>query len=115
MERSRDVESKYLLSGLPVWGLWWLRGLPEGYPREVSDIGLRLRHLPQAGRCVCTNHVEMPMRETGQAVLDAVLVDVLQPDILEAAVQRAIDRLAPGARQVWTLLELSLGYEVLCR
>lgn len=46
------------------------------------------------GRHVCSNRYELPMEDTNEAVLSAVGEQVLSPEMLEAAIDRATERLA---------------------
>jgi hypothetical protein len=45
------------------------------------------------GRHVCSNRYELPMEDTNAAVLTAVGEQVLSPEMLEAAIDRATERL----------------------
>jgi hypothetical protein len=47
----------------------------------------------------CANHTDMPLGLLDDSVISAVGEDVLDPEVIERAVQRAIDLLAPGARK----------------
>jgi hypothetical protein len=46
-----------------------------------------------------TNHLAIPAAKLDDALLDAIGNDPLQLDVIEAATERAITEVAPGARQ----------------
>lgn len=98
--RPRDLESKYLLAGFARCGLCRgsiiVRTYAHGRRRAPFYACLSYH---KRGSCVCQNNTVMPMDRLDDAVLDALAEDILQPEMVEAAVQRALDRLAPGARQ----------------
>ena len=48
------------------------------------------------GPSVCTNRMALRMTEVDREVLVAIEADLLQPEIVEAAIQEAIDRLRPS-------------------
>jgi DNA invertase Pin-like site-specific DNA recombinase len=97
--RPQDRESKYLLSGFArcgeCGGSVSVRTHAHGKRRAPYYACLAYH---QRGARVCRNRVEMPMTAVDDAVLDSLSEDILQPDIVEAAINRAIERLAPGAR-----------------
>jgi site-specific DNA recombinase len=98
--RPRDLESKYLLTGFArcgdCGGSVVVRTYAHGRLR-APFYGCLAHH--QRGACVCQNRVKVPMSAVDDAVLDALADDILQPDIVEDAIRRAVEQLAPGARQ----------------
>lgn len=92
---ARGTESKYLLVGLAKCGVCGsglsVRTRSHGKHRAFYYVctGYHLR-----GRHVCSNHYELPMEDTNSAVLTAVGEQVLTPDILQEAIDRAAERLS---------------------
>jgi hypothetical protein len=90
---ARGTESKYLLVGLARCGVC-RSGLSVrtrgGKPRYYYYVctGYHMR-----GRHVCSNRYELPMEDTNAAVLTAVGKQVLSPEMLAAAIDRATERL----------------------
>ena len=65
----------------------------------------------QRGRTVCVNGLEAPMDTTDHAVLASVEHDLLRPEIVERAIELAIDELRPdrdmlGRRRADILAEI---------
>jgi site-specific DNA recombinase len=98
--RPRDVESKYLLTGFARCGAC-------GGAVAIRTQAHGRRRMPfyactsfvKRGACVCQNRARVSMAAMDDAVLDALAEEILQPSIVEAAIQRAVDQLAPGARK----------------
>ena len=51
----------------------------------------------QRGRTVCVNGLEAPMEATDHAVLASIERDLLPPEIVERAIEFAIDELRPDS------------------
>jgi AcrR family transcriptional regulator len=62
---------------------------PEHEKQALDCTGYHLR-----GRHVCSNNYELPMDDTNAAVLGAVGEQGLSADIVEAAIDRAVERLS---------------------
>jgi hypothetical protein len=92
---ARGTESKYLLVGLARCGTCGsgmsVRSRSHGGRRAYYYVctGYHLR-----GRRACSNKYELPMDATNAAVLGAIGEQVLSPDVLEAAIDRAVERLS---------------------
>ena len=88
------VESKYLLTGLARCGVCGgslvVRSRSHG-GRRAFFYGCTSYH--HRGRTVCTNTLEMPMLAADEAVLSQLEGDALCPEVLEAALSRALGRL----------------------
>ena len=88
------VESKYLLTGLARCGVCGgslvVRSRSHG-GRRAFFYGCTSYH--HRGRTVCTNTLEMPLAEADEAVLSHLETDALSPEVLEAALTRAVERL----------------------
>jgi Recombinase zinc beta ribbon domain len=97
---ARGTESKYLLVALAKCGVCGsgmsVRSREHGKRRACYYVctGYHLR-----GQHVCSNRYELPMEDTNTAVLTAVGEQVLSPDMLEAAIDRAVVRLAMPRRE----------------
>src|SRR5882672_11063094 len=50
----------------------------------------------QRGQAVCVNGLEAPMDITDHAVLGSIERDLLRPEVVERAIEFAIDELRPG-------------------
>jgi site-specific DNA recombinase len=91
------IESKYLLSGLAqcseCGGSLYVRSRSHGKHRALF-YGCTSYHL--RGEDVCTNYMELALSEVDRAVLPTIEADLLQPDILEAAIQEAIALIRPS-------------------
>jgi hypothetical protein len=90
---ARGTESKYLLVGLARCGVC-------GSGLSVRTRGSKPRYYyyvctayHMRGRHVCSNRNEPPMEDTNAAMLTAVGEQVLSPEMLEAAIDRATERL----------------------
>jgi site-specific DNA recombinase len=90
---TRGTDSKYLLTGFVRCGVCggamvqgW-QGFP-GYPVY------RCWYNQSRGRTVCTNTLTAPMLLADQAILRAVDNDVLDPDVVEAALDLALATLS---------------------
>jgi hypothetical protein len=86
---ARGTESKYLLVGLARCGVC-------GSGLSVRTRGSKPRYYyyvctayHMRGRHVCSNRYELPMEDTDAAVLTAFGEQVLSPEMLEAAIDRA--------------------------
>ena len=90
------VESKYLLPGLARCGVCggglYVKSRSQG-TRRAYFYGCSSFH--RRGSTVCPNGRELPMRQTDEAVLSAVLEDFLDPELIEAVVVRALEQVGP--------------------
>jgi hypothetical protein len=88
------VESKYLLTGLARCGVCGgslvVRSRSHG-GRRAFFYGCTSYH--HRGRTVCTNALEMPLAAADEAVLSHLEADALCPEVMEAALARAVERL----------------------
>jgi hypothetical protein len=71
----------------------------------------------QKGRAVCANDLKMRLDDADRAVLDVVQADILRPEVVEAAVQAAVQRLqtedpAEGRRAQWEAELTRIGREL---
>ncbi len=86
------VESKYLLPGLARCGVCggglYVKSRSHG-TRRAYFYGCSSFH--RRGSTVCPNGRELPMTQTDEAVLSAVLEDFLDPKLIEAVVARALE------------------------
>ncbi len=98
---SSGTESKYLLPGLArcgeCGGSLYVKSRSHGRKRAYY-YGCTSYHL--RGRRVCTNNLEIPMDLTDRAVLAGFERDVLRPEVVEAAVSRAVTALLPTEQTV---------------
>ena len=89
------VESKYLLTGLARCGVCGgslvVRSRSHG-GRRAFFYGCTSYH--HRGRTVCTNALEMPLAAADEAVLSHLESDALCPEVMEAALARAVQQLA---------------------
>jgi hypothetical protein len=94
---TNGIESKYLLTGLArcgeCGGSLYVRSRSHG-AHHALFYGCTSYHL--RGRTVCTNYMELPLLKVDRAVLSTIEADLLQPDILEDAIQEAIAMLRPS-------------------
>jgi hypothetical protein len=101
---ARGVESKYLLPGLARCGVCngslYVKTRSHGRKRAYF-YGCTSFHL--RGSSVCTNSLEVPMPASDAAVLAAIEQDVLRPEIITAALRKALERLRPAADQSQSL------------
>jgi hypothetical protein len=97
--RPKDVESKYLLTGLVRCG-WCGGGIyvktRDHRSRRAGFYGCSSYH--KRGGTVCGNHLELPLDTVDSVVLDAIAEDVLCPDIVEEAIARTMEARAPERR-----------------
>ena len=98
---STGIESKYLLTGMgqcaTCGGSLYVRSRHHGTQRAMF-YGCRTYH--DRGQHVCANSMELPLREVDRNILATIEADVLQPDILEAAIQQALKELQPSEAAV---------------
>ncbi len=91
------IESKYLLTGMALCGECGgsldVRSRSHGKHRAMF---YGCRSYFQRGPSVCGNRMALTMSEVDRHVLAAIEADLLQPEIVEAAIQEAIDRLRPS-------------------
>ncbi len=92
---ARGTESKYLLGGLATCGVCGsglsVRSRQHGKRRAFFYVCTAYH---TRGRHVCANKQELPMTDANAAVLSAMGEQVLSPAVVEAAVTRALERLA---------------------
>ena len=92
---ARGTESKYLLVGLATCGVCGsglsVRSRKHGKRRAFFYVCTAYH---TRGRHVCANNQELPMPDANAAVLSAMGEQVLSPAVVEAAVARALERLA---------------------
>jgi hypothetical protein len=90
----RSLDSKYLLTGLARCatcnGSLFVKSRSHGRRRQFF-YGCSSFH--KRGACVCENSVEVPMERSDDAVLTAIERHVLQPEIVSAAIGKALARL----------------------
>ncbi len=103
---ANGIESKYLLTGLAICGQCggslYVRSRAHGKSRKFfygcTSYNLR-------GTTVCANATEVDMEAANHAVLSSIERDLLQPEIVAAAIETALatltapDEAAPGQRQ----------------
>jgi hypothetical protein len=96
---TRGTDSKYLLCGLARCGICngslYVKTRKATGKDRAYFYGCTSFHL--RGSSVCSNGLELPMEVADRAVLDAFERDILRPDVVEAAVTRAMNRLLPSA------------------
>src|SRR5262245_8082752 len=100
---ANGVESPYLLTGLGVCAvcggsmavLKRAHG-PRGARRQVPFYDCMTRHL--RGGTICSNTLAVPLDAADVAVLDAVEHDILQVEILETALYKAMAMLKASAQ-----------------
>ena len=103
------VESKYLLTGMARCGACGGSLVVRSRShrgRRAFFYGCTSNH--HRGRSVCTNTLEMPMAAADEAVLSQLEGDALRPEVIEAALSRAVERLTtpdPKAGQERKALE----------
>ena len=109
---AKAIESKYLLTGFAqcalCGGSMMARSRDYGSRRRYSYL---CGYHHQRGRTVCVNGLEAPMDTTDHAVLASVEHDLLRPEIVERAIELAIDELRPdrdmlGRRRADILAEI---------
>ncbi len=92
------IDSKYLLSGLARCGVCggglYVKSRSHGR-RRAYFYGCTSYH--QRGTSICPNGHELPMARADQAVLSAILEDMLDPTLVEAVVVKALDGLKLNA------------------
>ena len=93
-------ESKYLLTGLSRCGLCGgtmiVRSRSHGRQRAYFYACSSFHH---RGKTVCTNSLEMRLQDADDAVLSALKRELLDPEILEAAISRAASRVASPEKE----------------
>ena len=96
----RDDESKYLLTGFVQCGVCGktiqVRTYKHG--RQRAPFYACASYF-RKGSCVCMNNSRVKLEDLDHLVLQTLEDVVLQPDVVEAALQQALDKLAPGVRQ----------------
>ena len=95
---AQGTEAKYLLSGLARCaccnGSMAVKTRSHG-KRRAFFYGCTAHH--KRGKAVCTNSMGVPMLARDTAVLKAIESDVLRPEVITAAVQKALAKLRPSA------------------
>jgi site-specific DNA recombinase len=108
----KAIESKYLLTGFAqcalCGGSMMARSRDYGSRRRYSYL---CGYHHQRGRTVCVNGLEAPMDTSDNAVLASIEHDLLRPEIVERAIELAIDELRPdrdtlGRRRADILAEI---------
>jgi site-specific DNA recombinase len=94
----RGTDSKYLLPGLARCGICngsiYVKSRKGTAGKDRAFFyGCTSFHL--RGSSVCSNGLELPMELADRAVLDAFARDILRPEVIEAALERAAKRLDP--------------------
>ena len=93
----RAIDSKYLLTGFVqcavCGGSLMARSRDYGSTRKF---GYLCGYHHQRGRTVCVNGLEAPMEATDHAVLASIERDLLRREVVERAIEFAIDELRPG-------------------
>jgi len=91
---ARGAESKYLLPGLArcaqCGGSIYVKTRDHGR-RRAAFYGCTSYHL--RGRSVCSNGIEVPMETANRIILDN-FADLLQPAVIDAAIERTLRRTA---------------------
>src|SRR5206468_1562139 len=94
----KAIDSKYLLTGFAqcaiCGGSLMARSRDYGSTRKF---GYLCGYHHQRGRTVCVNGLEAPMEATDHAVLASIERDLLPPEIVERAIEFAIDELRPDS------------------
>ena len=95
------LESRYLLTGLSRCGMCgsglMAHSRSHGRKRWPYYVCTGFHN---RGRTVCENSLPLPMREADDAVLSELRDFVLQPDVVEGALQDALKALKPKAEDV---------------
>src|SRR6267143_483720 len=93
----KAIDSKYLLTGFAqcavCGGSLMARSRDYGSTRKF---GYLCGYHHQRGRTVCVNGLEAPMEATDHAVLASIERDLLRREVVERAIELAIDELRPG-------------------
>lgn len=93
----KATESKYLLTGFAQCAVYggslMARSRDYGSQRKF---GYLCGYHHQRGRTVCVNGLEVPMDSTDCAVLASIERDLLRREVVERAIEFAIDELRPG-------------------
>ena len=94
----RGNDSKYLLPGLARCGICngsiYVKSRKGTAGKDRAFFyGCTSFHL--RGSSVCSNGLELPMELADRTVLDAFARDILRPEVIEAALERAAKRLDP--------------------
>ncbi len=86
------IESRYLLTSFTECGVCG----GSLYVVKAGDVRVyRCSYNHLRGRKVCTNNHTLSMTRTNQAVLATLEQDILKPEVVERAVQLALERLRP--------------------
>ncbi len=93
----KAIDSKYLLTGFAqcalCGGSMMARSRDYGSRRKF---GYLCGYHHQRGRSVCVNGLEAPMEVTDHAVLGSIERDLLRPEVVERAIELAIDQVCPA-------------------
>src|SRR6267143_4228248 len=93
----KAIDSKYLLTGFAqcavCGGSLMARSRDYGSTRKF---GYLCGYHHQRGRTVCVNGLEAPMEATDHAVLASIERDLLRREVVERAIEFAIEELRPG-------------------
>ena len=102
----RETDSKYLLPGFARCGVcgggMFVYSRRQGR-RRVFFYACTAHH--KRGPSVCANALKVPMATANSAILTAIESDVLRPEVVEAALERAVEALLPNAEVLdreWT-------------
>jgi hypothetical protein len=93
----KAIDSKYLLTGFAQCAV--CRGSLMARSRDYGStrkFGYLCGYHHQRGRTVCVNGLEAPMDNTDHAVLASIERELLRPEVVERAIEFAIDELRPG-------------------
>ncbi len=88
------IESKYLLTGLAVCALCGGALTARTGGKDKRPFYRCLTNV-QRGASVCQNNRATPMRATDEAVLSTIEAQVLRPEVVSAAIEKAIRHLQP--------------------
>ena len=102
----RETDSKYLLPGFTCCGVcgggMFVYSRRQGR-RRVFFYACTAHH--KRGPSVCANALKVPMATANAAILTAIEHDVLRPEVVDAALARAVEALLPKAEVLdreWT-------------
>ena len=94
---TRGVESQYLLTGMAQCGTCSGSIIVSTHgstgKKRVAVYKCGVCH--KKGKTVCSNNLAVPLALTDQAVLAAIEEQVLQPGVVEAAIEQALEKLRP--------------------
>ena len=95
---SRETDSKYLLPGFARCGVcgggMFVYSRRQGR-RRVFFYACTAHH--KRGPSVCANALKVPMATANAAILTAIESNVLRPEVVEAALARAVESILPKA------------------